>query len=328
MPLRIAYCVPGGLGRCGGVRVIIEHVNRLAARGHSVVVVAPSAAPPSWIKLDVPVVPRGGFEQGEPFDVVVATGFQTVEWSLRIPARRRYYFVQMMEYEFFRPGATGHEIALNSYQVAKEHGLRVITIARWLQETMREVWGLDSVIVPNGVNQEHFYPDGFKQAAILVEGDKRNPAKDVEEIGWRVALKLREEHGVKLWGYAAASNPYMGQFDTFVFQPTTAQMRQMYSRAWFLLKASRYEGRACAPVEAMACGTTCARAIIRGDDDLINGSNCVLTRYNYDDLLEAGRMLVQDKKLRARLAHNALVYARDCLRWPDVIDKLEELYSC
>jgi len=317
------------MGPCGGVRVIVEHANRLAARGHTVVVAAQLAVPPRWIKLDVPVVSWGGLEQGEPFDIVVATGFQTVEWSLRIPARQRYYFVQMMEHEFFQPGTTGHQTARNSYQMAKEHGLRVVTIARWLQETMQAEWGLDSVIVPNGVNQEHFYPDGFKQAAILVEGDKRNPAKDVEEIGWRVALKLREEYGVKLWGYAASSNPYMEQFDAFVLRPTTTQMRQMYSRAWFLLKASRYEGRACAPVEAMACGTACARAIIRGDDDLIDGSNCLHTGYDYDELLQAGRALVQDKKLRARLAHNALDYARKRLRWPDVIDKLEEqLYSC
>ena len=118
---RIAYCTPG-LGPWGGIGIIVEHASRLAA--------------PPWINVNVPTVPLAVAQGARPFDAVVATGFQTVQWSLQVPAVHRYYFVQMMEHN---------------------------------------------------------------------------------------------------------------------------QMRQLYSRALFLLKASRYEGRACAPVEAMSCGTTCAR---------------------------------------------------------------------
>ena len=56
---RIAYCTPG-LGPCGGVRIIVEHPNRLAARGHTVGLFVPpgvSSAAPPWINVNAPIVP-------------------------------------------------------------------------------------------------------------------------------------------------------------------------------------------------------------------------------------------------------------------------------
>lgn len=43
---------------------------------------------------------------------------------------------------------------------------RVITVAKWLQESMRNLYGVDSVYIPNGVNVgefEHRDGDGFRQ---------------------------------------------------------------------------------------------------------------------------------------------------------------------
>jgi len=324
-PLRICYLTPG-IGPCGGIRIIFEHVNRLVARGHNVVVAAPGVQKPRWMEMNAPIAPFAFFHNVKPFDAVVATGYQTVDLALKIPSARRYYFVQMMEHEFFAQGTGGYNSALASYANAKEWDFQVITIARWLRDTMETQWEMPSTIIGNGVNRDDFYPDGDKQHAILVEGDARNQAKDIEEIGWRVALALREEFGVELWGYSAMANPYIQQFDQFRIKPTTAQMRQMYSQAKFLLKASKYEGRACAPVEAMACGTTCAVAIVKGSDDLIGGQNCLRVNYNYDNLLAAGRKLLRKgNSLIHKLTIKALAYADKQLAWDPIIDQLEAI---
>ena len=325
---RIAYCTPG-LGPCGGIRVLVEHCNRLAARGHDVALVAPRPEDPRWIKVDVPVIPIQALQGARPLDAVVATGFQTVEWSLQVPAQRRYYFVQMMEHAFFAQGGEAFQKARDSYQLAAAQGFRVITIANWLRRALYDGWRIDADIVPNGVNQEHFYPDrpAERANAILVEGDDRNPAKDTEHISWRVALELRQLYGVELWGYSAINHPFIQEMDRHVLVPTTEQMRQMYSSCLFLLKASQYEGRACAPVEAMSCGTTCVRGIVEGDDDLHHGINCLLAGYNYNDVLSAAQQMMEDEIMRHNLEVGCLQYAEHCLQWDDKIDALEAIYG-
>ena len=325
---RIAYCTPG-LGPCGGIRVLVEHCNRLAARGHDVALVAPRPESPHWIKVDVPIIPIQALQGAKPLDAVVATGFQTVEWSLQIPAQRRYYFVQMMEHEFFSPRGQAWMQARDSYQLAASLGFRVITIADWLQRALYDEWRIDADIVPNGVNQEQFYPDRptGRADAILVEGDDRNPAKDVDHVSWQVALELRRLYGVELWGYSAINHPFVSEMDRHVLVPTTEQMRQMYSCCLFLLKASKYEGRACAPVEAMSCGTTCVRGIVNGDDDLLDGVNCLRTEYSYDAVLAAAKRLVEGQLLQQNLERGCRQYAKQHLQWDDKIDALEVVYG-
>ena len=326
--MKIAYVSPG-LKPCGGIRILIEHVNRLARRGHDISLVVPRVRRPDWITVDVPVMSVQAAQKADSFDAVVATGYQTVNTASHISARRRFWFVQMAEWEFHKPDTTRYCKVLDTYPLAKKQNFHVITISRWVQQEMWQRWKIESEYVDNAVNRKDFYPDRpeGRLNAILIEGDARNCAKDVDGISWRVAKELRCKYGVELWGYAALHHDNASGFDKFLAHVNANQMREIYSQALFLLKASRFDARACAPVEAMACGTTCARAIIRGDDDLINDQNCLRTRYDYDDLLEAARRLMEDEALRRRLEENALAYADTYLRWNPIIDRLEKIYA-
>ena len=323
---RIAYITPG-LGPCGGIRMIIEHVNRLAARGHTVALVAPEPRQPRWIDVDVPIVPLATFKGAKPLDAVVATGPATVPWGLSIPARQRYWFVQMAEWNFFQPGTRAYQDVLNAYPLGKKEGYRVIGISKWVNTVMYDNWGIEAAYIGNGVNQEQFYPDGKKEYAVMVEGDSRNPAKDTSWLAWKVAVELKKKYGVQLWGYSALHNEYTDHLDRFVLVPTVKEMRQMYSRSLFLLRASKYDARACAPVEAMCCGTPTARALISGDDDLIHGSNCLRVDYNYTDLWHIACTLMEDDVARRKLEKAGLEYARRHLQWNPIIDRLEEIYA-
>lgn len=324
--MRIVYCAPG-LGPCGGARVIVEHVNRLKKRGHDVMIASHQSGGMRWIRCDVPMIRPELLATAKAFDAVVATGWQTVEMARALPARKLFYFVQMMEDHFYTERSKAYFDAARSYVVAKDAGFRFVTIARWLQRTLRENCDVSSVIVPNGINEDHFHPDGSKRDVILVEGDDRNPAKDVDHLSWRVALKLKERYGVELWGYAAVPNQYASQFDRFVLRPTTTQMRMMYSAAKLMVKASRYEGRSLAPLEAFACGTTCARALIEGDDDLVDGQNCRRTPYIHEKLYLAADQLMSDSKKLALLTAAASSYAKRNLQWEPIIDTLEAIYE-
>lgn len=326
-PLRLAYLAPG-LGPCGGVRVLVEHCNRLAQRGHDVKIIAPQAIKPRWIEIKVPVIPLDVALDMPALDVAVATGWATVEWALRVRAARRFYFVQMMEYLFYPERSHNTSRARESYALAHDAGFEFITIARWLRDRLRDNWGISATIVPNGVNRRHFHrAPGRKKHAIIVEGDDRNSAKDIDHLSWEVALRLREQHNYELWGYSAIPHQYVDKFDQYVIQPAVRDMRRMYSQAQFMVKASRYEGRACAPVEAMCCGTPSVRAIIEGDDDLIDGQNCLRTGYNLVPFMQQARRLATDQELLRQLTEGARDYADTHLNWDDKITKLETLYG-
>lgn len=323
--MRILYVFPGW-GRSGGARVVGEHINRLVARGHDVSMYSNDRRKPNWFKLNCPLVDGKGLR--ERYDVVVATNPTTVDSGLIPVTDRRVYFVQMAEHLFFKEGTSDYSNAIRTYRLAARQGFRFITIADWLVEFLRGMGAKDVHHIPNGVNERHFYPEGpSTRDYVLVEGDNRNQAKDIEEIGWRVALKLREQYGIQLKGMAATRHPYTRELDEFVFNPSVADYRRLYTNARFLLKASRFEGRSLAPLEAMACGTTTCRALIKGDDDLRDMKNCRRVGYDYDALLAVSSELVEadGTGLMTKLTNNAAHYAIKHLRWEPIIDNLERL---
>jgi glycosyltransferase involved in cell wall biosynthesis len=324
--MRIVIVAPG-LGPCGGARVIVELATRLKNRGHMVAVTGPGIQP-GWIHYDFPIVPVHTLvNPTQPYDVVMATGYQTVVPAMSLPAARKFYYVQMLEHLFYAEGSPGWREAQNTYPVAQGAGFNFITIATWQQEALQREWSIEAEMIPVAVNREHFYPDGPKQSYILIEGDNRNAAKDVQRLAWQVGEVLRHVYGVGLHGYAAYQHSHAHIFDRFVIKPNEAQMRQLYSGALFLLKASKYEGRAGAVSEAMVCGTTCARAIVEGDEDVIDGYTGLRVGYEYGPLLNAAMRLMEDVRLRRQLEQNCLDYTRSHLLWEPVIDLLEAAFQ-
>lgn len=323
--MKILYCFPGW-GRSGGARVIGEYCNRLAERGHDVRVYSEDHRRPNWFDLQARSITLNAARMAQ-WDVVVATNPTTVMPALSVHDTKRYaYFIQMWEHLFFKPHAQPYKLALQTYHRAIDAGMTLITIAEWLKGELTGLGAPLVYVVPNGVNREHFYPVGLDgDDYILVEGDSRNEAKDVDRIGWRVALELRKRYGIKLAGVATVSNEMTSKLDDFVLQPTLADYRRLYTNAKFMIKASRYEGRSLAPLEAMACGTPTCRAIIHGDDDLIADVNCVRVPYDYEALLSAAVTLMEDDLALSNITAGARAYAEQNLHWDPIVTRVEEI---
>lgn len=322
--MKICYCSPA-VSPCGGIRVLFEHTNRLQARGHEVAIISPIIAPPSWFDLRVPLISwREALKTA--WDVVVASSPETLDTAIKIPAKSKVYFVQMMEHLFFHPGSDEYELARDSYPKALSHGFYFLTIAEWLQRELTK-WGRESEMICNGVNKHDFYQSREKENYVLVEGDNRNYAKDVEELGWKAALTLRDMYGVKVYGYSANPNSYMSRMDQFVLKPSTEQMRDLYSGALFTIKASQFEGRSLAPLESLACGTPVVRAISFGDDDIQTGTNGIRTPYNFQELTRACVEMLTDVNYRHELTKGAIDYSCEFLNWEPIIWQVEDFYQ-
>jgi glycosyltransferase involved in cell wall biosynthesis len=96
-----------------------------------------------------------------------------------------------------------------------------------------------------------------------------------------------------------------------------------------MLKASKYDARSCAPVEAMKCGTVTVRSIQRGDDDLIDGYNSWVCGYDFNELLDECRSVIYAFQNQTPIwdvvNFGATEYAAKELSWEIRIDEIEKI---
>lgn len=336
--MNILYVLHSVSAPSGGVRIVLEHCWRLRERGHNCsIATLDNSTDYSWYSttVDINALGRALMEPtAERADAVVATEANTVQPVMNLETNaRRYLFMQMRESLFFlrsKPMWAG--AVEESYRKARGI-LQPIVISQWLKDFLENEYGYENIpIVPNGVNIQQFYPDpvfpnpiGFKR--ILIEGFPGNEAKDTDLMAYQAAQKIQVEYGnIELWGFSQASS--YGNFHRYWRYPNQALIRQLYSSADILLKASKFEGRSCVEVEAMACGTAVCRAILTGDDDLEDGYNCLKVKYGDTRGFNKNlRKLVRNDELRNQLAENGLEFVKEKLGWEDKIDMLETIYG-
>lgn len=336
--MRILYTIPGW-GRHGGVRVILEHVNRLSALGHNVTLLALQRGKADWFKINPAVKISYHPNHARGIDVAVITSPHTVHWLEVIKAKKKLLFCQMAEH-LFRPddkawvekckrfySAPYPMMAISKWNLqmfADEFGRSPnymdACTGTWHFHPLEGVYAQGSIkqvnyYIGNGVNLDDFpISNKLKDGkCILVEGwVSHNAAKDVDHIAPKVALRLRKEFGVKILAYSQMPNNTGYQPDEFYCKPDLKTMNDLYERATIMVKASKYDARSCSPVEAMTKGTVTARAIIQGDDDLIDfrhdTGNSIRQYYDEQQLYNAAKYLLEDRTDRDRLVENALKY--------------------
>ncbi len=280
----------------GGIRVILEWANRLAAR-HEVLLYLLRGSPRcDWFDLDSRVrIVRNDRELSD------SNG-----------THRTFVFLQMMEH-LFQPNNPGwQKMCLRTYTTKHP----IITISRWGERMMRKQFRRKEEVhyVGNGVNLDHFPIDHTPKdgRTVLVEGwIPTNATKDTARLGPRVAQRLKQM-GFKVLAYSAEplSGDYASVPDVYYQKPTLAQLNQLYKEATILIKASHVDFRSCAPMEAMTKGTVTARAIVQGDDDLSHHINCLRSPYTFEGLLQITMELAYNKVLRENLAKSCYSYVQ------------------
>lgn len=338
--MNILVTIPS-FAKHGGIRVLIEHANGLAEFGHDITIHCYQANQnPDWIEInpDIQIVYGNAFFMRS-FDAVIAgSPHLAIDLYEKHPPEKIFLLLQMAE-EIFNPTNKPYvDTVIRAYNLP----ITIIGISQWNKEEILFKHGrnpeLPYHIIGNGVSSE-FYQDETKrekQLTVLVEGwIGYNPAKDTDAIGPKVAKRLKEQFGAKIIAYSQFPKDatrfgnlpflqYQDVPDEYYIGPDTQTIANLYRRAHFLLKASKYDARACAPVEAMACGTPTARALILGDDDLIHRFNCLRCGYDEHDLFTLSAMLC-DPKTRNEIAVNGLEYAQENLSWEKHTRELERI---
>lgn len=322
--MRIVYVIPGP-ALSGGVAVVCQHANRLRARGHDVRILAERGEGNlDWFPgQQVEVI--GPDRYPEDVDVLVATFWRTSFVVDRLPARKKFYFVQSDETRFYEASDIQQHLARLSYLFRMHY----LTEARWIRAWLASELGHDAELVPNGLDRGIFHPaeplePRGARPRVLLEGAIAVPFKGMAEAFAAVAPLDAE-----IWCVSAAGRPREGwRCDRFFERVPISDMKRLYSSCDVLLKLSRVEGFFGPPMEMMACGGNVVVGRVTGHDEyIVDGENAlVVDPHDVAGARAAVQRLLGDDALAARLRENGRATAQ-AWDWDRSVDVLERYFA-
>ncbi|OJW22065.1 MAG: hypothetical protein BGO49_14935 [Planctomycetales bacterium 71-10] len=268
----------------GGQRVIGIYADRLARRGHEVVIVAPPRKRPPlrelfrfarrgvvhpWlspharrslghfggIAAEVRRLPEHRpvrFADAPETEVVIATWWETAEWAHEnFPAEMpKLYLIQ------------GHEASLPMAPVARVEAtwrlpMRKIVISQWLADIAeREFGDPDRVLIPNSVDTHQFHAPPRGRQAVPTVGMlySHMPTKGCDDSLRALDICRRTFPDVRLVSFGGTRPVAPLPAGTrFVQSPPQESIRDLYASCDVFLNGSHFEGFNLTPLEAMAC---------------------------------------------------------------------------
>jgi glycosyltransferase involved in cell wall biosynthesis len=335
--VRVTFLCPH-LRIAGGVRAILAHADRLAARGHDVTVVVPargrirawwrnrSPGAPGWmpgLRAQIRWIGDWTARDLPDGDALIATAWQSAEPVAEAPARcgRKFYFIQ--HYESLYHGDAARVDA--TYRLP----LRKIAISTWLAEIMADRFGSAAAVIVTPVDAALFHPvagarDGRLRILML---HHRYAWKGVPD-GLAAVSRVRREHpDIALVGFGVTRPPAPSPYDEFFADPPQERLAWLYSRCEIYLCPSWDEGLGMPSMEAMACGAALCTYDNGGSREYaIDGATALVApRRDVDGLADALARLVADAALRERLARDGRTLISTRFGWERASAQLEAL---
>jgi glycosyltransferase involved in cell wall biosynthesis len=329
--LDIVYIVPSYLV-CGGHRVVFEHADGLAGRGHRVTVVRVShdGGSSAWFPFEheVHFADLSAFAARWPrVDCAIATYHKTFRYLLDLPSRvKRFYLVQSDERRFYDAITRDYFECEETYRIP---GVQLLVVAKWLHMMLLREFSRESVYVPNRVNPRDFFPEPSqllyekgRTMVVLIEGNAEAPKKGV-----RLALEAIAGLNCAKWLLTNSERlpGYVGGFDRVFQLPPQPEIRRIYTAADIVVKPSFWEGSPLPHLEAMVCGTALVTTDATGIDEYCaDAHNCLVVSVgDVEALRTATKRLLEDDDLRSKLASNAKETAKGFLGWSPSVEVLE-----
>ncbi|MFL5780386.1 MAG: glycosyltransferase [Thermoleophilaceae bacterium] len=324
--LRIVY-VTEDTGVGGGHRVVFEHLNGLAARGHECELYSLDG-PPDWFELDVPVRRFETYDElmdalGEVDAIKVATWWNSAGsvWGASLRRGIPVYFVQDIETSYYPDRPDLEASVLRSYR----EEFRYLTTSNWVARGLRELH-LSPTIVPPGVDLDTFRELGVpREERVLLSLGRSHHLKNFEltASAWRAMREPRPE----LWLFGIEpklAEPLGARYFT---APSDGEVNELLNRATALVQTSRHEGFCLPLLEAMAAGAPVVCTDAHGNRDFCrDGENCLMVADDPASVAAALDRLFADPELRERLAREGRRTA-EAYGWERRIDELERFFE-
>lgn len=308
----------------GGHRVVFEHLNGLAERGHAAELWT-LGTEPDWFDLRCPVRSFVDYDALvaalAPLKAIkVATWWETATpvWRASVVNGLPVYLVQDIETSYYRDDPQLRYQVLNTYRPE----FRYLTTSNWNREHLREL-GLDAELISPGIDLGRFHPlsNTSRRDDMLLALGRSNPLKN---------LPLT----VAAWQRLPEPRPVLCLFGTepglatepgirYVTAPSDSEVNELLNQATAFIQTSRHEGFCLTVLEAMATGCPVVCTDAHGNRDFCaNGKNCLMSEPRPAAVAADVRRLLDDPTLRASLGQAGIDTA-DAHAWAPRIEALE-----
>jgi glycosyltransferase involved in cell wall biosynthesis len=336
--LKITFLSPH-LRVAGGVRAILTHADRLAARGHDVTLLVPAGSHVkawwrnrSWqglawmpnLRARVRWVAGWTPARFPESDALIATAWQSAEPVAGAPDRcgRKFYFVQ--HYESLYHGSAARVDA--TYRLP----LRKIVISTWLGEIMASRFDSPAEVIVTPVDPALFHPvpverdDGLLRVLMLHHEYEWKGVADGIEAFTRVKARHPD---LRLVGFGLKAPGRELAYDEYFENLPQHRLAWLYSRCAIYCCPSWDEGLGMPPMEAMACGAALCTYDNGGCRDYaIDGETALVApRRDVGRLARVLARLVEDGDLRQRIAQQGREFVTRQFDWERATAQLEGL---
>ncbi len=317
------------LGFSGGIKIVVEHANRLAAEGF---------APEIWSLDEKSVwptkVPMRSFKNYKTLTtalakedaVKVATWWETIApvWRASLKRGIAVNFLQEIESWFYPDDPDAQRTVISCYR--KE--FKNLTTSSFNLGEINQL-GLKATLVPCGYDETVYHPleEKKRQKDVLLAVGRTFFQKNFEfSFG---AWKALGQKRPRFWLFG--SEPDMKSLDekiTYHFKPSDEKVNELYNQATVFVQTSRHEGFCLPVLEAMAAGTPVICTDAHGNRDFsIDGKTCLMVEQDDTAGLSAAmKKLFADDKLRDKLSKNGLKEAQK-YTWPAITKQLVAFYD-
>lgn len=302
-----------GLGNNGGSATIVKSANVLKDLGHNVIIVdnVPIAYKWSEIKVEHKIVKN---EKEIPdADVIIATGYATVESTLKADkgCGKKFHYIRGWETWKF----SEDYIIKNILNVPTVKIVNSLCLKNKLNK-----YGIDSFIIRPGHDFEDFYPKGNREKSdynnIIIGGlyneGKKRSGKRTKWIFDVCNLLLDKEHDIKFSLWMFGTEKTIPPFPRFIKRayfdnPPIDIKNSLYNSIDIWIAPTELEGLHIPPAEAMLteCAVVGTNTEMSGMEDyLINGGTGIVTNNDINSFYNGVKELVRNKELRLQLGKN------------------------
>lgn len=338
--MKITYLLAASYAR-GGIKVCIEHCNRLYERGHDIKILGKDKRP-DWIEVKAPweFVREPLGTRLPPSELVVFSFCEqaffaapTVLETGIVPI----YFIQGDELVFGDPTTRDNPADIAMIEAAQASVLLpypLLTVSAHAARKIMKLGGRDPAVLPNGIDRTIFRPSAEPVAneilRVLSVGSEYSRFKGVVEICGALMKLWRE--GVRFSFVRVSPTPdAIGELEfpvEFHHNPSQEELAKLYAEADIFVGASHSESFFLTPLEAMSCGTAVVCSDLEPVREYAEPGRDFLAFPPGDvpAMTRQLRRVLRYKKLRDQLVERGL-RAAERMDWNGIIPRLEQYFA-
>jgi len=319
IPMKIIY-VLANTHRCGGHKVVFEHLKRLADRGHTCELCFIGNNPTWFENINFKLNKFDSLDNLIKYlaknknAIKVATFWTTANWVAK--GGGGYYLIYSIPTPHYKD-----EKRKNSILDTHKLGLHCIVENPFIYAVLKyvlnvKVTRIEILAIDHNVFKSLRIDKKFNTGLYCYRNKPmKNPGIMKKTMGIMKDFKL---YNYGQWQCPFASESFINISDS--------KLVEIMNQSEVFISTSIHEGFCLPLLEAMACGTPVITTRAVGNEVFcIDNVNCLIIE-NSIELKEAIIRILTDKNLAKRLSDNGIETANN-YQWDKVIDKLEKLYA-